>query len=165
MAKKNTIKLTESELKKIISESVKNVLKEGIKTADAMNATSPELAKECGFELEYENVDGGFQLWGGPLPEDKQEKILLLRKLGIKRFTSENHMNGTCRITVDPSGKIANIGKKGGHPLLMKLAELLKQNKISSDKAVQILVSKGFDENKARTWVAKYTPKYEEYDY
>lgn len=165
MAKKNTIRLTESDLKKIISESVKNVLKESIKAADTMNAVSPELAKECGFKLEYENVDGGFQLWGGPLPEDNQEKISLLRKLGIKKFTSENYMNHTCRITVDPSGKVANIGKKGGNPILMKLAELLKQNKISSDKAVQILVSKGIDENKARTWVAKNAPKNEEYGY
>ena len=34
MAKKNTIKLTESELKKIISESVKNVLKESMYDAN-----------------------------------------------------------------------------------------------------------------------------------
>lgn len=34
MAKKNTIKLTESELKKIISESVKKVLKESMYTAN-----------------------------------------------------------------------------------------------------------------------------------
>ena len=165
MAKKNTIKLTESELKKIISESVKKVLKESIKAADAMNAVSRETAQECGFEEEYVGIDGGFDLWKGPLPEDPMERKALLNRLGITRFTSENYMNNTCRITVDPSGKIANIGKKGGNPILMKLAELLKQNKISTDKAVQILVSKGIDENKARTWVAKYAPKSEEYDY
>ena len=156
--KRNAIKLNENTLRKIVAESVKKVLKEGIKAADVMNATSPELAKECGFELEYENVNGGFQLWEGPLPEDEEEKMFLLRKLGIKRFTSENYMNGTCRITVDPSGKIANINKKGGNSMLIKLAGLLQQDKISRDKAIQILVSKGFDSTKAREWVNNHSP-------
>lgn len=156
--KRNAIKLNENILKKIVAESVRKVLKEGIKAADPMNATSPELAKECGFELEY--VIGGFQLWEGPLPEDGEEKMLLLKKLGIKKFTSENYMNGTCRITVDPSGKIANIGKKSENPMLIKikLEGLLKQNKISSTKAMQILVSKGFDPAKAREWVNNHSP-------
>lgn len=160
MAKNNTIKLTESELKKIISESVKKVLKESIKAADTMNAVSRETAQECGFEEEYVGIDGGFELWKGPLPESPKERKALLNRLGIDRFTSENYVNNTCRITVDPSGKIAAVNRKSFQNRPSEFALMIQKGSINPEKAIKYLVSKGYDPEKAEKYVKMHRRDY-----
>lgn len=158
--KKNTIRLTESDLKRVISESVKKVLKEGIKAADVWNAVSRETAQECGFVREYRNVDGGFELWSGPRPEDPRERKALLNKLGITQFTTENYMNNTCRITVDPSGKIAAINRKSFQNRPSEFELMIQNGSINPEKAIKYLVSKGYDPEKAEKYVKMHRRDY-----
>lgn len=46
---KNTVRITESQLKQMITESVKRVINESIKAADPMNAVSREIAEKKRF--------------------------------------------------------------------------------------------------------------------
>lgn len=158
--KKNTIRLTESELKKVISESVKRVLNEGIKAADVNNAVSREIAQECGFEEEYTGINGGFELWTGPLPEGPREKKALLNKLGISRFTSEDYMHGTCRITVDPSGKIAAVNRKAFQNRPSEFELRIQKGNINPEQAIKYLVSKGYDPEKVEKYVRMHRDVY-----
>ena len=137
---KNTVRITESQLKQMITESVKRVINESIKAADPMNAVSREVAEKNGFTEEYGGIDGGFELWQGPLPKDESERVALLRRLGIKRFTSQNFMNNTCRITVDPSGKIAKVTSRQSNSsqsktFLRRVAQAIENGIIDCDKA------------------------------
>ena len=59
MNRKNTIRLTESELKKVITESVKKVLQEGHPRIEELNQFNPELAELAKLWGEYERG-----LWG-----------------------------------------------------------------------------------------------------
>ena len=158
---KNTVRITESQLKQMITESVKRVINESIKAADPMNAVSREVAEKNGFTEEYGGIDGGFELWQGPLPKDEGERKALLRRLGIKRFTSQNFMNNTCRITVDPSGKIAKVTSRQTNSsqsktFLRRVAQAIENGIIDCDKAEEILISKGFDAAKVKAWVSKF---------
>ena len=158
---KKTLRITESQLKQIITESIKRIISESIKAADPMNAVSREVAERNGFTEEYAGIDGGFELWQGPLPEDIDEKQALLRRLGIKRFTSEDYGRGTCRITVDPSGKIAKATSASSNSpqsrtLLRRVAQALENGIIDCVKAEKILISKGFDAAKVKAWVSKF---------
>ena len=158
---RNTVRITESQLKQMITESVKRVINESIKAADPMNAVSREVAEKNGFTEEYSGIDGGFELWQGPLPEDMDDRKALLRRLGIKRFTSQNFMNNTCRITVDPSGKIAKATSTPSNApqsrtLLRRVAQALESGIIDCDKAEKVLISKGFDAAKVKAWVSKF---------
>ena len=110
--KKTTINLTERELKRVISESVKHVLNEGIKFADPRYGTvSPEVAKKYGFRQEYTNVPPeGLELWGGELNGKSQTQ--LARELGIKDFPYW-YADGRVRIVVDPNKKDTNTNDNG----------------------------------------------------
>ena len=158
---KNIIRITESQLKQMITESVKRVINESIKAADPMNAVSREVAEKNGFTEEYSGIDGGFELWQGPLPKDEGERKALLRRLGIKRFTSEDYRSGKCRITVDPSGKIAKVTSMlskspQSRTLLRRVTQALENGIIDCDKAEEVLISKGFDAAKVKAWVSKF---------
>lgn len=157
---KNIIRLTENELKKVISESVKRVLNESIKAADVTNAVSREIAQECGFKEEYTGIDGGFELWTGPLPEGPREKKALLNKLGISRFTSEDYMHGTCRITVDPSGKIAAVNRKSFQSRPNEFELKIQKGNIKPEQAIKYLVSKGYDPEKVERYVKMHRDVY-----
>ena len=101
--KKDVVKINEGQLRKIVSESVKRVLKESIKGIDPNNVVSKEVAEKFGFRPDYTGFDDGLELWSkhlnfNPL-EDYQQAKELLSQLGIKRFTTEN-WKGNVRITV-----------------------------------------------------------------
>lgn len=53
MKSKNVIRINEAQLKQMISESVKKVLKESMKSVDIMNTVTPNVAKKYGFQREY----------------------------------------------------------------------------------------------------------------
>lgn len=138
-------------INKAVSGAIKKLM-ESAKVGDAMNAVSQEMAKKYGFKPEYSGVDGGFELWKGPLPKDPLERKALLNKLGIAKFTSEDYTHNTCRITVDPSGKIASFIQKPKTPQ-NKLALLLRQGKVDPQKAIKYLIGKGYDPQKAEKFV------------
>ena len=109
------IKLTESKLKQIVAESVKKILNESTKGIDENNVVPQNVAEKYGFKPEYGGFSNGLELWRGKLPKNNEEIKTLLWNLGIKKFTSYNLMNSTCRITVKPSPKKEyDYGQYGG---------------------------------------------------
>lgn len=104
--KKNTVKLDEAQLRKIVAESVKNF--------DPANIVSQELAEKLGFKPEYKSYEDGLELWGkwldfDPYDEYSGKTKKLLDELGIKEFTSWSRSvrgnSGHVRITVKPKPK------------------------------------------------------------
>ncbi len=108
---KRKIRLTESDLHRIVSESVNRVLKESQKASDAQNAVSQDMAEKLGFKLEYDTGDG-YELWGRVVSKNDEKKILSI--LRIPRFTSYN-MNGRALITVIPNEETENYPEYGGN--------------------------------------------------
>lgn len=94
--KKNTIRLTESQLHQVIKESVEKILSESVKTPDENNVVDSDLAKKLGFNAEY-LCDNGLELWGKIIQPYEYYAQKLLAKLGISRFTSysisKNHIH------------------------------------------------------------------------
>lgn len=75
-------------------------LTEGLKTTNNANAVPEELARNCGFKLEYGGGEDGYEIWGRDIePGSYGEE--LLRTLGIRKWDSWN-VNGHVRITVKP---------------------------------------------------------------
>lgn len=95
---KNRIRLTESQLHKLIKESVKKVLNESIKGGDMENIVPQSIAEKFGFEPEY-SLGNDIELWSANLNQIQYSPKELLRLLGISDFTSYN-INGKVRITV-----------------------------------------------------------------
>ena len=104
---KKIIRLTESDLHRIVKESVKRVLNEGMKSVDPNNVVPEDLAIQYGFEPEYSDSENGLELWGKDLTGDYNK---LLFKLGIRDFTSiSNSITGKhVRITVKPNQRKNN---------------------------------------------------------
>jgi hypothetical protein len=106
----NIIRLTESDIHKIIRESVNNVLNkvinEGLKGTDPNNVVPEDLARQYGFESEYADSANGLELWGKDIPNGNTNRLLF--KLGIRNFTSiSNTATGMhVRITVKPNQRI-----------------------------------------------------------
>lgn len=103
--KRNRVRLTESQLHRVIKESVKKVLKntiehrtlnESVKMPDMKNIVPFKKAQELGFEPEY-TCGNSLELWGKTIKSDNIYSTLYA--LGIKRFTSWNR-NGHVQITV-----------------------------------------------------------------
>jgi hypothetical protein len=117
----STYKFDESRnsLNKIIKESVKKVLNEGLKGVDPDNVVPQDVAEHYGFRREYAGFKSGLELWGRDIGEEidagctTPRAVSLLRKLGIKRFTTYNY-NGKVRITVQPNPKPQPIYRKTG---------------------------------------------------
>ena len=100
------VRLTESDLHRIIKESVNKILKEGMKSTDENNIVPEDLAIKYGFKLDYSGFPNGLELWRKTIY--KFEAGEYLRVLGIREFTSW-HVVGKdklgIRITVQPKPK------------------------------------------------------------
>ena len=100
------VRLTEGNLKRIIKESVRSVLRESTKGADTNNIVPADVAEEHGFKVEYSGFENGLELWGRYI--DKGSAKRMLQSLGITRFTTYRIcMDGNLyvRITVKPLEK------------------------------------------------------------
>lgn len=100
------VRLTESELHRIIKESVNKILKEGIKSTDDDNIVPEDLAIKYGFRLDYSGFPNGLELWRKTI--NKLEASEYLRVLGISEFTSWRVAGADklgVRITVQPKPK------------------------------------------------------------
>jgi hypothetical protein len=105
---KQVIKLTEEDLHRIIKESVNKILSESAKGVDENNVVPQELAEKYHFTQAYSGFKNGLEIWERKYkPELAKE---LLRRLGIRRFTSINTTSHTCRITVRPK-KVERVKK------------------------------------------------------
>ena len=116
---KNRIKLTESNLHRVIRESIKKVLREGAKGVDLNNIVPENRARKCGFKPEYAVGEDGLEIWGKTIytfGDRAENPEMLLIMLGISNFTSYSHnkMHGYAhiRITVQPNPKNLNPKKK-----------------------------------------------------
>lgn len=106
--KNNTVKLNESQLRKIVTESVDRVLMEDWKDDYEYTISKWEdsivpkqVAVQCGFKPEYTDFYG-YEVWEGNLNGKSEEELKSL--LGIKRFLTTDY-KGKVRVLVDPSGR------------------------------------------------------------
>ena len=97
------MKIAEYKINKIVKESINKVLNEDLKWTDEENIVPQEVAEKYEFEREYICKKNGLEIWG----RYTKNPMLLLRRLGINRFSSENE-RGHVAITVKPTDTLKN---------------------------------------------------------
>ena len=80
------IRLTESDLHRIIKESVNRVLNESMKGVDSNNVVPENIAVKYGFKPQYNDPNTGLEIWGRRIEKGMGKKYL--HALGISNFIS-----------------------------------------------------------------------------
>lgn len=108
---KKIIRLTESDLRRIVKNSLKRILKEDKKAPDMQNVVSQKLAERFGFQMLYATNDG-LEIWE-KTGVDKRMFQRLLAKLNIDRYTYwSSSMNGY-RVGITVQGRPMGGGRRG----------------------------------------------------
>ena len=108
---KKIIRLTESDLRRIVKNSLKRILKEDKKAPDMQNVVSQKLAERFGFQMLYATNDG-LEIWE-KTGVDKRMFQRLLAKLNIDRYTYwSSSMNGY-RVGITVQGMPRGGGRRG----------------------------------------------------
>lgn len=102
---KKIIRLTESDLRRIVKRSVNRIINEGKHSPDVNNVVLQGTAEKFGFQPAYSTNDG-LEIWEKN-GLDKKMLPKLLRRLNIERFTYWSVSLGGYRvgITVKPRFK------------------------------------------------------------
>lgn len=165
MKRKNIMKITESKLKTIITETVKQILSEkvGRPDPDPNDAVGVRAAEACGFKCAY--CFGRYEIWWREKPKTDEEKEMLIKRLGVGSLIEMGRETRDCFITVDLEiDRLENRKNrkdffenpnKTPKDVLIKIA----QRVLTPSEGLKVLVKMGYNEKDARNYIMSIAKK------